>query len=84
MKIFVREQDKTVVQLCIPNAVVCNRLMASVIVKQVNKHSPKKLPVTASQLHRLMCELKRCAKHFKPLTLVEVESSDGETVRITL
>lgn len=53
--------------------------------KTSGKYSPQPMPdITSAQLKKLCRELRRIKKQYGRYELVEVKSSDGQMVRITL
>lgn len=82
MKIKIQDQD-THMNLLIPNFVVAGRLSRKVLSLALSKKGGE-MPYTKEQIDRFLQELGRTAKRFKGLTLVEIESSDGEKIFIQL
>ena len=86
MRIQIREKDGVHFTLLFPTAVVTgllgSRLAAKLIIKALEQKLP--VPVDALPIRRIQKELKKCIRQNRRLTLVEVESSDGDYVKIVL
>lgn len=89
MKIRIRTQEVRITIL-LPNFLVLNRFTASHIIRsiaeRINK-SPEvnKTPDIDSEKARLfIAELRRIKRKYGRFTLVDVESSDGDAVKIIL
>ena len=57
---------------------VTNRLVAGIL------NSEKSIPITAKELSVLFIELKRAKKTFRKLLLVDIETTSGQKIKVTL
>lgn len=69
-------------RLTIPNWMLMNRLSFYFIQKAINNED--EIPLTSKQIIDLMKELKNSVRYFGHYELVNIESHDGEKVKITL
>jgi len=89
MRIYVREQEKTKVNIVIPTAILFNRLTAYVAKKYIENHDVSynvnfKGNMSTSDINKLFYELKKFKRRYPGLPLVEVETKDGIRVLIKL
>ena len=82
MKIYIKEENHIPIRLNIPNSLFMNRLVASIGASAVKKTN--NIQISSKQITALFQALKESKKVFGNYCLVEVESKDGETVRIEL
>ena len=85
MKIYIHEpkEEEKDINLTIPNGVIFNKL-GSMIAGRVIEENTQENTITKEQLKRLMKEIKRYVKQFGHFDLVDIETSDGEIIKITL
>lgn len=84
MKIYIHEpEEEKDIRLTIPNGVIFNKLGA-MIAGRVIEENTQENTITKEQLKRLMKEIKRYVKQFGHFDLVDIETSDGEIIKITL
>lgn len=84
MKIYIHEpEEEKNIRLTIPNGVIFNKLGA-MIAGRVIEENTQENTITKEQLKRLMKEIKRYVKQFGHFDLVDIETSDGEIIKITL
>ena len=81
MKIIVKSNDEPNCWLPIPSGLVLNRFTAGLAPKFLKKHG---IDITKEQATRIIDELKRFRRSHPDWVLVEVESSDGDYVKIKL
>lgn len=93
MRIQIREKDGVHFTLLFPTAVVTgllgSRLAAKLIIKALEQNRKEAVmqiqsALTPQTIRRIQKELKKCIRQNRRLTLVEVESSDGDYVKIVL
>lgn len=93
MRIQIREKDGVHFTLLFPTAVVTgllsSRLAAKLIIKALEQNRTKAVmqiqsALTPQTVRRIQKELKKCIRQNRHLTLVEVESSDGDYVKVVL
>ena len=84
MKIYIHEpEEEKNIRLTIPNGVIFNKLGAMIAGKVIEENTQENT-ITKEQLKRLMKEIKRYVKQFGHFDLVDIETSDGEIIKITL
>jgi dipeptidase len=84
MKIYIHEpEEEKDIRLTIPNGVIFNKLGAMIAGKVIEENTQENT-ITKEQLKRLMKEIKRYVKQFGHFDLVDIETSDGEIIKITL
>ena len=89
MKIYVKSNDAPTIRINLPTGLLLNPLTARVAVKSLEKHvkldeyNLKNL-ITTSQANALFAEMKRMKRKYPDLYLVDIESADGEIVKIKL
>ena len=81
MRLVVKGGEHRTIRLCLPTALLLNRLTACIVPLALRK---SEVTVTRKQALRLIKELKRCKKRFRGWKMVEVRSADGEYVEIRL
>ncbi len=82
MRIIVKESEGKNIRLLLPTGMVLNRLTAGLISKALVERA--KMDLSTGQMMRLMRELKRFKRKHPDWVLVEVQSSDGDYVKIKL
>ena len=80
MRIIVKDKDSHL-NIPIPTRLVVNGLTARVACAALRK---KGVPITQKQMAGLMKAWRRFRRHYPKWTLVEVESHEGEHVKIEL
>ena len=80
MRIIVRDGEHNL-NIPFPTGLMVNGLTARVACAALRK---KGVPITQKQMAGLMMAWRRFRRHYPKWTLVEVESSSGEYVKITL
>ena len=84
MKIYIHEpEEEKDIRLTIPNGVIFNKLGA-MIAGRVIEENTQENTITKEQLKRLMKEIKRYVKQFGHFDLVDIETSDGNFLKICL
>ena len=82
MKIYIKEENHHPIQFSIPNSLFMNHMVASIgsnVVKKTND-----IQISSKDIYKLFKVLKDSKQTFGNYCLVEVESSDGEIIRIDL
>lgn len=82
MKIYIKEENHNPIKIRIPNSIIMNRFVASIgsrTIKQTNN-----IQISSNDLNQLFKAIKESKRMFGNYCLVEVESNDGEIVRIEL
>lgn len=83
MKIVIIDPTKNKnLKFTIPNSMLMNRFSFYIIQKALNKED--KLTLSSKQIIDLMKELKNSVQYFGHYELVDIESHDGEKIKITL
>lgn len=83
MKIYIQEKEKKPIRVWIPNSLLTSRLTMMIARTAINKEK-EQLPVNMDQLETVMKALKDSVNIFGHYELVNIESSDGEIVKIVL
>lgn len=82
MRILITSSEHRI-RLCLPLCAL--RLLPTLAAKNKSDcETQQQSSITPSQLRALLCELRRAKKTFGSLVLVDVLSSDGQSVKITL
>lgn len=81
MKILIRKQNRPGILLLIPMRLVLNSGTARIAAKALEK---EQIGLDRARLENFVCAFRKCQKQYRGLQLVEVQSSDGITVKITL
>ena len=81
MKIWIKENQKTKLKLIVPNFVIFNNLSLWIL-SRVNENSNNN--IDKKQLKLFFKLLKRYAKQYKNLPIVQVETAGGDYVEIIL
>lgn len=91
MRIKVEESGKRAINICIPSGIVFNPIVATIGCGIANKSlsqnsKTKEINLTPKQMRALFKALNEASKILKRdgLPLVEVTSSDGESVKVIL
>lgn len=83
MRIIVKGGSHTDVNLVIPTNLIFNRV-SILILQQICKKQNVDFPLSKKQLIDLMKVVRKYKRHHPSWKLVEVESTDGERVEISL
>ena len=83
MKIVIRTEE-TNLTLRLPGFLLYGRLSSRIAADIVRKYLPAEMPLPADAVVQLMAELRRFLRAHPHWVLVDVQSSSGEIVRITL
>ena len=83
MKIVIRTEE-TNLTLRLPGFLLYGRLGSRIAGGLARKYLPAEMPLPADAVARLMAELRRFRRAHPHWVLVDVQSSSGEIVRITL
>lgn len=81
MLIIIKENNKKKHRLRIPTRLIFNNFTALIAPKYLNDEDFK---VTPKQLRKFFKVIHKCRRSFKKWDLAEVESSDGDYVRVRL
>lgn len=83
MKIRIRAKSCRL-NIRIPDALLYNTLTSTVIEKTLHEHTEIEWSMDKETAKKVMQILKHFSKEYKGLTIVDVETADGEIVQITL
>ena len=84
MKIYIHEADEEKdIRLNIPNGLIFNRLGTMIAGKMI-KNRAAEAGITEKQIKRMMKEMKKAIKQFGHFELVDIETSEGEIIKIIL
>jgi len=85
MKIIVNSPNEKAIKLVFPTRLIFNRLTACIGAKTVSKYvAADNIQLKPRDLYRFMKEINRLKRKNPDLVVVDVQSSDGDTVLITL
>ena len=82
MKIKIRSENHRI-SLRLPTGLLLNRFTARIAASALNQDRDESY-ITPDQMYLLFQRLKEIRQDFRGLTLVEVDSAEGDVVRITL
>lgn len=84
MKVQIKESGREFT-IFLPNGLIFNDVTLWIAGKAVRKHAPEALSgISPEAIERLFAELKRIQKKYGTWELVEIQSTNGEQIRITL
>ncbi len=84
MRIQISTDDHNI-RICLPNGLFFNRLTAAIGIRAMQKYAPEQLrDLSPKQINALFSEFRRIKKKYGSLDLVDVQSSDGQIVKIIL
>ena len=84
MRIKIKGEGRNV-DICLPTALIFNGITAEVAAYSMGKSAPARdNNLSARQMRALFSEFRRIKNKYGTWTLVDVQSSDGETVKIIL
>jgi len=81
MKIVVKESRDRNIRLHLPNGLAMNSMSAAILSAKLRK---KKVNISGKQLHLLFKAAKRYKSRHPEWKLVEIQSSDGNYIEISL
>jgi hypothetical protein len=85
MRIFVQEHGEKPIRLIFPTGMIFNRLTALIGSHAIKEHAGEEFSALNSrQLNRLFRVIRKFKRKHPKFELVNVESSDGDKVRIIL
>lgn len=88
MKIYIYDPEENhKINLVIPNFLITNRLVISLIQKVIEKENEQQEIqhlINSQQITELLRSLKECVRAFGHFELVNIETAEGEIVKITL
>ena len=77
MKLVVKEQEKTIINLSLPTGIITNRISVLIIKNVVKKY---KINLSSKDLRTIFKIIKKVRKDNPSWTLLEVETSDSVNV----
>lgn len=86
MRIKVQENGGKAINLIFPTGLLFNPITAKIAFVAIEKALKQKeeFRISEKQLRQLFFALRDCKRNFPGLVLVDVESADGDLVKITL
>jgi hypothetical protein len=86
MKIHVISKDSHNIRLCLPTGLIFNRLTASIIREALREHlkTEEGQELNTQAVMDLIFALKNWRRDHGPLTLIDVDSVNGDKVLITI
>ena len=84
MRIKVTGEGRNI-KICLPTALIFNGITAEIAAYGMRRHAPDRVSnLSPKQMRALFSEFRRIKNMYGAWTLVDVQSSDGETVKIIL
>lgn len=85
MKIIIKSPNERTIRLIFPTRLLFNSLTAKIGAAALKKYVPSdKFKIKPRDLHKLIKEINRIKRKYPGLVLVDVETSDGDIVKIKL
>lgn len=86
MHIYIKEAEGKTIKFRFPTRILFNSLSASLLPSIIGKHLelPSEEKLSASDFRLLVRTLHACKRRHPDLYLVDIQSSDGDTVQIKL
>lgn len=85
MRIIIESPGEKTIRLIFPTRLLFNNLTALIGAGTINKYIPSSSPrISVGQLRGLIKEVNRVKRKYRGFVLVDVESSDGDIVKIVL
>lgn len=85
MRILIQSSGEKAIKITLPTRMLFNSLTASIGAKAIRRYvSTDDVKLSSADLRRLMKEINKIKKRFPGLLIVDVESSDGDIVKISL
>lgn len=88
MRIYVKSPGSRTINIVLPSRLILNNLTATIGTKQINKYIGKSTPedviLSPQEVRKLIRLIHQLKKKYPDWYIVDVESSDGEIVKIKL
>jgi len=84
VKIFISSPGEKTIRLSIPTRLIFNSLTAAISAGLLRKKVNADLPISGTYIRRFVKELHRIKKIHPDLIIVDIESANGEIVKIGL
>ena len=85
MHIRIKSNDNKNINLLLPTSLVLSDLTAVIAAKAINKKAEtKECQISSKDLCRLMAEMRKIKKKYGHFELVDIQSADGDIVKIVL
>ena len=96
MRIYVKSPGKRAINIALPTRLLLNNITATIGTKQVNKYIRKNAQeevglssleeelISSAEVRKLISFIHKLKKRYPDWYLVEVDSADGEVVKIKL
>lgn len=86
MRIFIRSADNKIINIVLPSSLIFNNITAAIGAKIINKHvsADENYSIRTKDMRIIIRELNRFKKKYPTLNIVDIESSDGNIVKIML
>lgn len=85
MKIIIQSPDKRPIKIAFPTRMLFNNFTATIGGWAINRYvTTEQVNLSSADMRHLMKEINRIKRKYPKLVLVDVEGSDGESVKITL
>lgn len=88
MRILVKSANERTIHIILPSGLILNNLTATlgtkVINKYINQNCDSTVNITSHDVRKLVQEIRRLKRKYPNWYLVDIESSDGDVVKIKL
>ncbi|HOD93632.1 MAG TPA: hypothetical protein PLT91_07190 [Clostridia bacterium] len=85
MRIQIKSKDEKNINLLLPTSLVLSNLTAVIAASAINKKIDKKdCEISSRDLCKLMAVMRKVKKKYGRFELVDIQSSDGDIVKIVL
>ena len=81
MRIYINSKDAKML-IPVPNCVLCSKLGAYIAAKTIQQNIDEPVPIDYKTIRAMQKALKHCIRTHGHFTLVDVEDSTGEKVKI--
>ena len=84
MKIYIKENNKHPISFTIPNSLIFGKLSKAIIMYSIKSNTTHIPDIDYNQITKLLDGLKSYIKKYGHFDLVDIESSDGTSVKISI
>ena len=88
MRIYVKSPGSRTINIALPSRLILNNLTATIGTKQINKYlgesTQKDVALSSQEARKLIKLIHQLKKKYPDWYIVDVESADGEIVKIKL
>jgi hypothetical protein len=94
MRVYIKSKEAPTIRFILPTGLLLNRFTASIALKCISRYikteeekgetEGQDYRITPEQAQMLFAEIRRCKQKYPDMYLVDIESADGEIVKIRL